>query len=92
MVKHNNQWGTVCDDGLESAGEIADRVAHSACYTLGLSGGLIQPKHNHSPETYLLDEVRCASNTTYFLECSHDNWGKHDCGRNYVEHVLLTCT
>ena len=94
MVKHNNRWGTVCDDGiLPTDGDNSVRAAQSACYTLGLSGGSIQPKYNHvGSETYLLDEVKCPSNTTNFLECSHNDWGRHDCGDYEVEHVLLTCT
>ena len=53
MVKHNGQWGTVCDDGiLPSSGSRSVRVAQSACYTLGLSGGVIE-KYNagtHGPD------------------------------------------
>ena len=37
MVKHNNQWGTVCDDHFDTVD------AQSACHTLGLSGGVIAP-------------------------------------------------
>ena len=32
MVKHNNQWGTVCDD------DFGVTEAQSACHTLGFSG------------------------------------------------------
>ena len=95
MVKHNNRWGTVCDDNLESPeSEQSLRAAQSACYTLGLSGGSIQKKYSYSGSetSYLMDGVVCPSNTTNFLECKHNNWGSHDCGDNYPEHVLLTCT
>ena len=33
MVKHDNKWGTVCDDGFDSTD------AQAACKTLGFSGG-----------------------------------------------------
>ena len=95
MVKHNNQWGTVCDDDIlstENASKSA-RVAQSACHTLGLKGGVIEPydKETKGPEgPTLMDDVDCATSTTNFLECSHDGWGIENCGHN--EDVLLTCT
>ena len=98
MVKHNNQWGTVCDDFLLTAGPDngnnnparALKNAQSACHTLGLSGGsTISYKYTGS-EQFLMDDVNCASSTTNFLECSHRGWGTEDC--SHGEEVLLTCT
>ena len=91
MVKHNNQWGTVCDDGIlstENASKSA-RVAQSACHTLGLNGGSIETYTYTGSEPILMDDVDCASSTTNFLECSHIR-GKGNCGN--TETVLLTCT
>ena len=98
MVKHNNQWGTVCDDFLLTAGENNgnnDQAralinAQSACHTLGLSGGSTEKYKYTGSEPFLMDDVDCASNTTNFLECSHRGWGTEDCGPS--ETVLLTCT
>ena len=89
MVKHNNEWGTVCDDGLY--GEKKTRVAQSACYTLGFSGGSIETYNSVGPAGQIwMDEVDCASSTMNFLTCSHPGWGKDDC--SHYEDVLLTCT
>ena len=89
MVKHNNQWGTVCDDSFELGGENAVRGAQSACHTLGLSGGSIATTTGPEGPTWM-DDVNCATSTTNFLECSHLGWGKENCVHS--EDVLLTCT
>ena len=98
MVKHNNQWGTVCDDYLlfSDGAEYHDRsvrAAQSACHTLGFSGGKIEAydgKTHVSDGPILMHHVNCASGTTNFLQCSHRGWGKNGCG--HVEDVVLTCT
>ena len=88
MVKHNNQWGTVCDDSFISG---ISTNAQSACYTLGLNGGSAQNGYTYTgSEPFLMDGISCASSTTNFLSCSHNGWGNHDCGNG--ENVLLTCT
>ena len=90
MVKHNNQWGTVCDDYIEpSYGFQSVPAAQSACHTLGLSGGSITT--TTGPEGPIwMDDVDCATSTTNFLTCSQLGWGEGNCGHN--EDVLLTCT
>ena len=101
MVKHNKQWGTVCDDYLSPTDYPSSnynstrsaQTAKSACRTLGLSGGSIETYEYTGSEPFMMDDVNCASNTANFLECSQKGWGKHDCGsHDYPEHVLLTCT
>ena len=88
MVKHNNQWGTVCDDNFSSG---ISTNARSACYTLGLNGGSAQREYTYTgSEPILMDDVDCATNTTNFLSCSHNGWGIHNCGSG--ENVVLTCT
>ena len=94
MVKHDNQWGTVCDDGQEGdsyKSVRAVRTAQSACYTLGLSGGSIAKYDGYKgSENISIENVNCASSTTDFLQCSHSSWGSHDC--SHSEDILLTCT
>ena len=94
MVKHDNQWGTVCDDGILSNEDASKstRAAQSACHTLGFSGGVIE-LHNAtlvgpSAPTWM-DNVDCGSSTTNFLSCSHNGWGKENC--NHDEDVVLIC-
>ena len=97
MVKHNNKWGTVCDDYLsptDTGGRYTQsrstRAAQSACHTLGLSGGSIETYKYTGSEPIWLDDIDCASSTTNFLECSHKGWGVENC--SHGEDVLLTCT
>ena len=93
MVKYNNQWGTVCDDGLEETNsERSLRAAQSACYTLGLGGGVIEKykSDTHGPDgTIWLRSVKCASSSTNFLQCSH--LGLNPGGCSHHEDVFLTC-
>ena len=95
MVKHNGQWGTVCDDGI-SPGVYVDRsvrAAHSACHTLGLSGGVIAPYKSgrKGPEgPIFMYWPDCATKTTNFLTCSVRKWVNKVC--RHHEDVVLTCT
>ena len=82
-VKHNGSWGTVCDDAFQTVD------AQAACYTLGLNGGSFT-NYDYDGGTIWMDDVNCATNTTNFLECSHNGWGQENCGSS--ENVLLTCT
>ena len=87
MVKHDNKWGTVCDDSFGSTD------AQAACKTLGFSGGRYShtnPGFSLSTVPIWMDEVACASSSTNFLECSHRGWGVEDC--THAEDILLTCT
>ena len=100
MVKHNNRWGTVCDDYLSPTDDgngyssaRSARTARSACRTLGFNGGSISTYDYEGSEPILMDDVNCASSSMNFLECSHNGWGEHDCNcHGYPETVLLTCT
>ena len=82
MVKHNNRWGTVCNDGFGSVD------AQSACHTLGFSGGSFTSGGNVRG-TIWIENVSCYSATQTF-PCSHQGWGSHDCGHG--EDIVLTCT
>ena len=59
MVKHDNKWGTVCDDDFDSTD------AQAACNTLGFSGGSYSstnPGFSESTVPIWMDEVNCDSN------------------------------
>ena len=92
MVKYNNRWGTVCDDGIlptSGDGSKSVRAAQSACHTLGLSGGVIETYSSGMSDPIWMDNVDCATSTTNFLTCNYDH-DTSDCGHD--EDVLLTCT
>ena len=78
---------SVCDDGFSTTD------AASACYTLGYSGGSFVTSSGYGWSTsvipILMDDMNCASTTTYFFSCSYLGWGSHNCG--HYEDVLLTC-
>ena len=87
MVKHDNKWGTVCDDDFDSTD------AQAACNTLGFTGGSYSntnPGFSDSIVPIWMDNVDCDSSSTNFLECTHAGWGVEDCGHD--EDILLTCT
>ena len=62
MVKHENKWGTVCDDSFG----LTD--AEAACKTLGFTGGSYQGRQftrfPYSLPTWM-DEYQLYSNETY---------------------------
>ena len=87
MVKHDNKWGTVCNDAFGST------EAQLACKTLGFSGGSYANGNIGIAESIVpiwMDDVDCDSSSTNFLECTHAGWGVEDCGHD--EDILLTCT
>ena len=93
MVKHNNEWGTVCDDNFSSTS------AESACYTLGFTGGSFShrsavtgDRHDSDPMKIWMDNVQCASRSTNFLECSQEGWGSLRSCDGHWEDVVLTCS
>ena len=88
MVKHDNKWGTVCDDRFGST------EAQVACKTLGFSGGSYTAAQNtgFSEPTvpiWIDNGLECDSSQTNFLECNHNRWGDENC--SYSEDILLTC-
>ena len=61
------------------------------CRQLGYGGGV------HVPESYFgqgtdaiwLDNVRCYGNESTIVECSHNDWGNHNCV--HFEDVGVIC-
>lgn len=92
MVKHNNEWGTVCDDDFTSTS------AEAACHTLGLRyttfsyrEAVTGNKAEEDKSRIWMDDVHCSSRTTNFLECSQHGWGSlRDCTGHW-EDIVLTC-
>ena len=82
-VRHNNQWGTVCDDAFTVS------AARVVCRMLGYRGGSFST--NTYPLKYtvpiLLDEVKCTGNEISIFLCTYNL--VHDCSHN--EDVFVTC-
>ena len=92
MVKHNNEWGTVCDD------DFTPTSGQAACHTLGLDYATFShresvtgDKAEENQSRIWMDDVHCASSVANFLECPQYGWGSlRDCTGHW-EDVVLTC-
>ena len=81
-VSHNGQWGTVCDDEIDSN----DNGCMVVCDQLGHTGGTFIKKaptvYGQSPDTthIWLDDVICKNGSEPDLNwCYHSSWGVHNC-------------
>jgi len=87
-VKHNGQWGTVCDDSW------TNEDAKVVCRQLGLPyQNAIALSNAHFGEgvgDILLDEVHCTGNEENIGDCQHQAWGSHDC--SHYEDASVICT
>ena len=84
---HANQWGTVCDDGF------TDAAARVVCHSLGF--GYIGRKvdvnyYGVGVGVIWLNNVNCSGTEQYISECSHGDWGDHDC--THHEDIAISCT
>jgi hypothetical protein len=74
-VRHNDEWGTVCDDGF---GEKASKVV---CRSLGLQGGFVVHKYGsrYNKEgvgRVWLNDVHCNGGESWLGSCRHGQWGE----------------
>ncbi|KFQ84238.1 Deleted in malignant brain tumors 1 protein, partial [Phoenicopterus ruber ruber] len=75
-VFHDQQWGTVCDDGWSIA------EASVVCRQLGCGAALSAPGSAHfgqGPDPIWLDNVNCSGNEAALSECRAQSWGSHNC-------------
>ncbi|NXK25465.1 DMBT1 protein, partial [Arenaria interpres] len=75
-VFHDQQWGTVCDDGWGTA------EASVVCRQLGCGTALSAPgsaHFGHGPDPIWLDDVNCSGNEAALSECRAQSWGSHNC-------------
>nr|XP_033793850.1 neurotrypsin isoform X1 [Geotrypetes seraphini] len=84
-VYHQGQWGSVCDDGWTELNTLV------VCRQLGFKYGkrLLDELPEGSSGPIWLDDVRCSGQEFSILQCSKQDWGKHDC--IHQEDVSLTC-
>ncbi|EMP41228.1 Deleted in malignant brain tumors 1 protein [Chelonia mydas] len=86
-VKHQDQWGTVCDDGWDMA------AAGVVCKELGCGVALSAHRNAHFGEgsgQIWLDNTDCRGTESAVWECEHNSWGEHNC--RHVEDAGVTCS
>ncbi|XP_071506652.1 scavenger receptor cysteine-rich domain-containing group B protein-like [Diadema antillarum] len=83
-IYHNNEWGTVCDDGW------GQEEAEVVCRQLGL-GDVIYFSESFGAGTgpIHLDDVSCVGTESRLSYCSHEPWGSNNCGHS--EDVGVRC-
>ncbi|KFV13984.1 Deleted in malignant brain tumors 1 protein, partial [Tauraco erythrolophus] len=86
-VFHNQQWGTVCDNGWDSsdAAVVCRQLGCGAAVSaLSLSG------FGQGSGPIWLDGVRCLGTEATLAECPVKPWGHHAC--NHVEDAGVVCS
>ncbi|XP_073243389.1 uncharacterized protein [Porites lutea] len=85
-IFHNGEWGTVCDDWWDI------QAANVACRHLGFFGArraIRKAYFGPGSVPILLDNVRCRGDENSLGDCSHNGWGKHNCG--HYEDASVVC-
>ncbi|KAG7281941.1 hypothetical protein CRUP_002999 [Coryphaenoides rupestris] len=82
-VYHNSQWGTICDDSWDL------NDAQVVCRQLGCGNATATAYFGLGTGPIWLDEVRCVGNESSITDCTHQEFGSHDC--NHSEDAGIIC-
>lgn len=84
---HNNEWGTVCDNGWS----ISDGIV--ACRQLGLPYVAITTDASFGPGAghIWLDKLMCTGSESQLANCHHNGFGLHSCNHNEDAGLVCGC-
>ncbi|XP_039671810.1 uromodulin-like isoform X2 [Perca fluviatilis] len=86
-ILHNNQWGTVCDDGWD----IND--AKVVCRQLRcgpVQSATSSASFGQGTGQIWMDDVTCKGNESLLSECGHRRFGTHNCGHGEDAGVICS--
>ena len=72
-VLYTGVWGTVCNDSFTISG------ANVVCRELGFSGAVQVTSFGPGTGHIWLDEVQCTGTESSIEDCSHNEFGAHNC-------------
>ncbi|TDH06412.1 hypothetical protein EPR50_G00132880 [Perca flavescens] len=76
-ILHNNQWGTVCDDGWDiNDAKVVCRQMRCGPVQSATSSASFGPGTGQ----IWMDDVACTGSESFLSECQHRGFGTHNCG------------
>ncbi|XP_044167376.1 lysyl oxidase homolog 3A-like [Acropora millepora] len=76
-IEHDGEWRGICDHGWDK------HAANVVCRMLGYPGALRYYKgpkpFGRGTTAYWLDDIRCTGDEKSIKQCSHREWGQHNC-------------
>ena len=80
-ILHDGRWGPICDDGF------AMTEADVACRHLGFTGATSFSTITGESAEFWLDDVSCTGGEQFLDQCTHSEWGSHNCSSSETQAV-----
>ncbi|KAK6169774.1 hypothetical protein SNE40_020763 [Patella caerulea] len=82
-IFHDNEWGTLCDDGW------GPEEMSVVCSSLGYNPTTTKAFFGNGTGQIWLDDIVCSGNEPSIADCQHSKWGQHNCGHH--EDAAVVC-